>query len=167
MFSPHCRRRRCDQETIRSAAVTPDGSRERLRLRTGLEGSRFVPKSISSLAHIAVRAEISLAARPSTLADLARSVLRLAETSSHPARFRTAADLGVSKGVLRLPTLLRRRPSSQLMCRLSLGTFLSGRLDRGWAARMGPARSTVAVKLLLRTISLLGICTLLRVRLSL
>ena len=25
---------------------------------------------------------------------------------------------------------------------------MSGRLDRGWAARMGPARSTVAVKLL-------------------
>jgi len=43
------------------------------------EGSRFVPKSISSLAHIAVRAEISLAARPSTLSDLARSVLGLAE----------------------------------------------------------------------------------------
>ena len=34
------------------------------------------------------------------------------------------------------------------MCRLSLLAFLSGRLDRGWAARMGPVRSTVAAKLL-------------------
>lgn len=74
---PHCRRRRCDRETIRSAAVTPDGwNGFGFELA---EGSRFVPKSISSLAHIAVRAEISLAARPSPLSDLARSVLRLAE----------------------------------------------------------------------------------------
>ena len=49
----HCRRRKCDRQTIRSAALTPDGSREWLGLRTGLGFARSVPKSISSLAPIA------------------------------------------------------------------------------------------------------------------